>query len=150
MRDTLRNDAVFSNRANEHTVGAVFGQHQSYEMDGREHLRNRNIVTPALAPRALKGDFAEFVATIAHELIDGFAADGRVDLVSDFTFTFPIRVFTQILGLPGRGLRRLPPLVDRSERHRRRSAGRLRRPPEPSRTTCARSSRSAVRSPGRT
>ena len=99
VRDTLRNDAVFSNRANERVVGAVFGR-TIIEMDGREHLRHRNIVTPALAPRALKGGFAERVASIAHELIDGFAADGRVDLVSAFTFTFPLRVFTQILGLP--------------------------------------------------
>jgi cytochrome P450 len=99
VRETLRNDAVFSNRSNERTVGPVFGR-TIIEMDGREHLRHRNIVTPALAPRALKGDFPELVASIAHELIDRFAADGRVDLVSDFTFTFPIRVFTQILGLP--------------------------------------------------
>jgi cytochrome P450 len=99
VRETLRHDAVFSNRANERVVGAVFGR-TIIEMDGREHLRHRNIVTPALAPRALKGDFPELVASIAHELIDRFAADGRVDLVSAFTYTFPLRVFTQILGLP--------------------------------------------------
>ena len=99
VRETLRHDAVFSNRANERVVGAVFGR-TIIEMDGREHLRHRNIVTPALAPRALKGDFPELVASIAHELIDGFAADGHVDLVSAFSFIFPLRVFTQILGLP--------------------------------------------------
>ncbi len=99
VRETLRHDAVFSNRANERVVGAVFGR-TIIEMDGREHLRHRNIVTPALAPRALKGDFPALVASIAHELIDDFAGDGRADLVSAFAFTFPLRVFTQILGLP--------------------------------------------------
>jgi cytochrome P450 len=99
VREALRNDALFSNRSNERTVGAVFGR-TIIEMDGREHLRHRNIITPALAPRALKGGFPAAVASIAHELIDRFAADGRADLVADFTFTFPLRVFTLILDLP--------------------------------------------------
>ncbi len=99
VREALRDDTLFSNRSNERTVGAVFGR-TIIEMDGREHLRHRNIITPALAPRALKGGFPAVVESIAHELIDGFAAARRADLVADFTFTFPLRVFTRILDLP--------------------------------------------------
>jgi cytochrome P450 len=40
------------------------------------------------------------IAEIAHALIDAFAADGHADLVAQFTFTFPIRVITHIIGIP--------------------------------------------------
>jgi cytochrome P450 len=70
------------------------------EMDGREHLKHRNIVTPHLAPRALKGDFPKVAEGIAHELIDAFAARGRADLVAEFAFTYPLQVFTELIGVP--------------------------------------------------
>lgn len=96
----LKDDSRFSNRSNdERGIGLVMGR-TIIGMDGREHLRHRNIITPALAPRALRGDFPGQVVAIAHELIDGFCDRGRADLVEEFTFTFPLRVFTRILGLP--------------------------------------------------
>jgi len=99
VREALRNDALFSNRSNAKTIGLVMGR-TIIEMDGREHLRHRNIVTPALAPRALRGDFPALVASIAHELVDGFARRGSADLVTEFSFTYPLKVFARILGLP--------------------------------------------------
>jgi cytochrome P450 len=69
-------------------------------MDGAEHLRHRNIVTPALAPRALKGELPAFVSGVAREIIGEFAAAGRAELVEQFTFNYPLRIFTEILGLP--------------------------------------------------
>jgi cytochrome P450 len=99
VRDALRNDAVFSNRSNAKAIGVVMGR-TIVEMDGREHLRHRNLVTPALAPRALKGDFPARVEATAHALIDRFAGRGRADLVAEFTFLYPLEVFGQILGLP--------------------------------------------------
>jgi cytochrome P450 len=101
VREGLRNDATYSSRVNERSIGLVMGR-TIIGMDGREHLRHRNIVTPALAPRALRGDFPKVAATIAHELIDGFAARGEADLVTEFAFTYPLQVFAQILGLPSR------------------------------------------------
>jgi cytochrome P450 len=62
-------------------------------------------VTPALAPRALRGDFPALVEGIAHQLIDGFAGRGSADLRSDFTFEYPLRAFVEILGLPGKDVR---------------------------------------------
>jgi cytochrome P450 len=70
-------------------------------MDGREHLKHRKLVTPALAPRALRGDFPGLVDRIAHELIDRFADEGEADLRPQFTFTYPLKVFVEILGLSG-------------------------------------------------
>ncbi|MBY0399426.1 cytochrome P450, partial [Myxococcota bacterium] len=69
-------------------------------MDDREHLKHRNLVTPALAPRALRGDFPKRARAIADELIDRMQSRGEADLVRDFTFDYPLRVFGEILGLP--------------------------------------------------
>jgi cytochrome P450 len=99
VREALRRDDLFSNHSNATGISLVMGR-TIVEMDGDEHLRHRNVVTPALAPRALRGDFPEVVASMAHSQIDGFANRGAVDLVEEFTFSYPLRVFTRILGLP--------------------------------------------------
>jgi cytochrome P450 len=99
VREALRNDALFSNHSNADGISLVMGR-TIIEMDGREHLRHRGIVTPALAPRALRGDFPAQVASIAHTLIDRFVPRGRADLVTEFTFTYPLEVFLRILGIP--------------------------------------------------
>ena len=99
VQQALKNDEIFSNRSNAKGIGLVMGR-TIVEMDGREHLRHRSIITPALAPRALRGDFPKVVESTAHELIDLFASRGCADLVKEFTFVYPLKVFTQILGLP--------------------------------------------------
>lgn len=100
VHTVLREHEVFSNRSNaERGIGIVMGR-TLIGMDGREHLKHRALITPSLAPRALRGHFPELVERIAHELIDSFAERGAADLVSNFTFLYPLRVFTEILGLP--------------------------------------------------
>jgi cytochrome P450 len=99
VREVLRDDARFSSRSNARAIGIVMGR-TIIEMDGREHLKHRNLVTPALAPRALQGDFPKRVREIADGLIDRIAKRGEADLVRDFTFDYPLRVFGEILGLP--------------------------------------------------
>ncbi len=99
VKEVLRNDDLFSNQSNAKGVSLVMGR-TIIEMDGREHLKHRNLVTPALAPRALKGGFPKRVREIADEVIDRFAGRGNADLVAELTFNYPLRVFTEILGLP--------------------------------------------------
>jgi cytochrome P450 len=105
----LKDAALYSSRANAKGIGLVMGR-TILEMDGKEHRRHRNIIAPAFAPRALRGAVPEVVAAIAHDLIDGFQRDGRADLVSQFTFTFPLRVIANIIGVP---------IEDYDEFHRR-------------------------------
>ncbi len=96
----LKDHETFSSRSSdERGIGLVLGR-TLIGMDGREHLRHRALITPSLAPRALRGDFPKRVDRIAHELIDGFAEQGAADLLPAFTFVYPLRVFTEILGLP--------------------------------------------------
>lgn len=88
----LKDHHRFSSRANARAIGLVMGR-TIIEMDGVEHLRHRHLITPALTPRALRQGLPEAIGAIAHALIDQFAHAGVAELVSDFTFTFPIRVF---------------------------------------------------------
>lgn len=99
VRSTLKNDAVFSSAVNNRTMGIVMGPN-IVGMDGREHLKHRALVTPALAPRALRGDFPGLVEKIAGEIVDRFASKGSADLRADYTFSYPLSVFVEILGLP--------------------------------------------------
>jgi cytochrome P450 len=95
----LRDSERFSSRGNARGIGLVMGR-TILELEGREHLRQRRLVTPAFSPRALREGLDGVVASIVDQLIDGFAADRSADLVSQFTFTFPLRVMAHILGLP--------------------------------------------------
>jgi cytochrome P450 len=100
VHTVLKHDEIYSSRSNgERGIALVMGR-TIVGMDGREHLRHRALITPALAPRALRGDFPSLVRDIAHGIIDDFAAAGAADLVSAFTFAYPLRVFVEILGIP--------------------------------------------------
>lgn len=97
----LKNTTLYSSRANQRGIGLVMGR-TILEMDGQEHLRHRKIISPALLPSALKGATAGRIVDIANLLIDEFIADGRADLVPQFTFTFPMRIIAHIIGVPMR------------------------------------------------
>jgi cytochrome P450 len=97
----LKNNALFSSHANARGIGIVIGP-TILDKDGQEHLRHRKIISPAFLPSALKGATAKKISEIAHLLIDEVAADNRADLVSQFTFTFPMRVIAHIIGIPMR------------------------------------------------
>ncbi|MBJ19153.1 MAG: cytochrome P450 [bacterium] len=106
VQSALRDWETFSSVSNgERGIAIVIGR-TIIGMDGREHLRNRALVTPAVAPRALRGDFPAMVRRIADELIDRFAGKGSAELVRNFTYLFPIRVFVEPLGLPAADIER--------------------------------------------
>jgi cytochrome P450 len=95
----LKDPEIFSSRANARGIGIVIGR-TILEMEGAEHRRQRRILTPFFAPRALREEVEPYVEETAHELIDQFAGDGRADLVSQFTFTYPLRIIARMIGVP--------------------------------------------------
>jgi len=99
VRRVLKDDTIFSNGVVNRTMGLVLGP-TIVGMDGREHLKHRGLITPSLAPRALRGDFPAMVERIAHQVIDKIASTGSADICAEFTFSYPLTVFVQILGLP--------------------------------------------------
>ena len=95
----LKDGKTYSARGNARGIGLVMGR-TILEMEGAEHLRHRKIVTPFFSLRALREGVEAIVEEKVHALIDEFARDGSADLVSQFTFTFPLRVMAQIIGIP--------------------------------------------------
>ena len=102
VSEALLDDETFSSKSNSPDypgIGMVFGQ-TIVGMNGKEHLKHKNLVTPALRPRALGAGFQQNARNTADRLIDKFAESGSANLVPDFTFLYPLSVFVQILGLP--------------------------------------------------
>jgi len=95
----LKDGKTFSARGNARGIGLVMGR-TILEMEGAEHLRHRKIATPFFSPRALRERVEKVVVETVHGMIDGFARDGQADLVPQFTFTFPLRVMADIIGIP--------------------------------------------------
>jgi cytochrome P450 len=69
-------------------------------MDEPEHQVHRALIAPAFRPKLLAKWEEVLVRRVVDEVIDSFAAEGRVDLVPRFTFAVPARVIGRILGLP--------------------------------------------------
>ncbi|HEY0736337.1 MAG TPA: cytochrome P450 [Herpetosiphonaceae bacterium] len=67
--------------------------------DPPDHTRLRTLVNPFFTPRQLEQQRARIQA-IADELIDDVAERGRMDLIEDFAFPLPMRVISEILGIP--------------------------------------------------
>jgi cytochrome P450 len=95
----LKDSATFSSKGNARGIGLVMGR-TIIEMEGKEHLRQRRLVTPAFSPRALREGLEVVVEKTVQQLVDQFVDDGKADLVSQFTFTYPLRVMAHVMALP--------------------------------------------------
>ena len=76
------------------------------------HTRLRTLVNRAFVSRRIEG-LRPRVATLAHELIDGFAPAGRVELIAAFATPIPVVVIAELLGVPAA---EAPRLLDWSHR----------------------------------
>lgn len=99
VQEVLRDGEVYSSTLYEHLMGPLMG-HSILEMDEPEHHGYRALVQQAFSRRAMERWEAESVRPVCDALIDAFIADGRADLVRQFTFYFPINVIASLLGLP--------------------------------------------------
>jgi cytochrome P450 len=71
--------------------------------DDPEHARYRKLVFKAFTPGRVS-KMAEAMEAIVNELIDGFIADGEVELASRFSQPLPLRVIAAELGVPASDL----------------------------------------------
>jgi len=67
--------------------------------DPPEHTRYRRVLQPFFSPRGI-ASWLPMVRTLAGELIDGFAASGECDLVTDLAVPLPAQAFLTLFGLP--------------------------------------------------
>ncbi|WP_228975717.1 cytochrome P450 [Streptomyces sp. DH12] len=67
--------------------------------DGAEHERLRSAVRDGLEQFDRRG-VRRYVIRYTDQLVDGFAAEGRADLIEDFAEKLPMLVMTQLFGMP--------------------------------------------------
>ena len=95
----LKDDERFSAQAEQPPDAPVNLRGSILFLDGEEHARLRSFMQPACQPRPVK-DFAEsIVAATADELIDGFEASRRADLVDRFFEPLATTAVAKLLGL---------------------------------------------------
>lgn len=99
VQEVLRDNTRFSSSGYAEVMGAVMG-HTILEMDEPEHHAYRSLIQQAFSRKAMERWETELVEPVVDELIDGFVADGRADLVSQLLFPFPVNVIAALLGLP--------------------------------------------------
>jgi cytochrome P450 len=100
IQTMLRDHETFSSNAVVQIFGDVLGHGVMVGMDEPVHGRLRSLVTKAFTQKALARWEDQIVGRVGNELIDGFAADGKTDLVKTFTFPYPARIIAALLGLP--------------------------------------------------
>jgi cytochrome P450 len=101
----LKDGETFSCRINGRWMRPLLGR-TILEMDGQDHLLHRGLVGHAFRPRAVAAWEETLVRPTAHQLIDAFASRGKADLVKEFAWPYPVRVFGKILGVPDLDYRR--------------------------------------------
>jgi len=68
-------------------------------VDSKAHARLRRLVVRAFTPRSI-AKVQPITQSIADELLDAVAADGGMELVSQYAYLLPIKVIAYILGVP--------------------------------------------------
>ncbi|MBW0011958.1 cytochrome P450 [Mycobacterium sp.] len=96
----LRDNETFSSAAVIAAFGPVLGEGVMLGMDEPVHGRLRSLVSKAFSQKALARWEDELVGPVGHSLIDRFAANGKADLVKEFTFDYPSQIIAGLLGLP--------------------------------------------------
>ena len=77
----------------------VFGPNILEYGNSDQHRRLRNIVAGQFVGQKLN-DFLPMIDQISHEVIDRFIDQGEVEVVTQFSSQVPIRVISNMLGLP--------------------------------------------------
>lgn len=67
--------------------------------DPPDHMRYRSLVNKAFTARRVVS-LEPGIRAIAHDLVDGFAGDGEVELISRFAVLLPLSVIADALGVP--------------------------------------------------
>ncbi|MCV7383349.1 cytochrome P450 [Mycolicibacter longobardus] len=99
VNQVFRDADSFNSRIYDVTIGLFIGP-TILAMEGEKHRKHRNLVSSAFKRRSLAHWEPAVVRPVCTALIDEFVDAGTADLVADFTFEFPTRVISKLLGLP--------------------------------------------------
>ncbi|MHC9293070.1 cytochrome P450 [Mycobacterium sp. LTG2003] len=99
VNTVFRDGKAFNSKIYDSTIGLFIGP-SILAMEGKTHRDHRNLVSAAFKARSLQRWEPEIVRPICEALVDEFVEAGSADLVRDYTFEFPTRVISKLLGLP--------------------------------------------------
>lgn len=80
-------------------------------LEGDDHARIRRLLMPAFRNKAIAAMRPRFQA-LANELIDDFAASGRVEFIGEFAEPYAARIICALLGLPDESWRQVAHWAD--------------------------------------
>jgi cytochrome P450 len=96
----LRDGATFSSAVIADGMREVWGRKIIVGMDAPDHQHHRALVSVAFRQRTLARWEESLVGRVVEQLIDQFVDRGQVDLAAEYTFGFPAKVISGVLGLP--------------------------------------------------
>lgn len=94
----LRDPATFSSYPN-NLVNAGDGKFIPVEIDPPEHTAYRKALQPLFSPTRMKA-LEPRIREVINQLIDGFAARGSAEFISEFAHELPTSVFLTLMGWP--------------------------------------------------
>lgn len=97
--DTFSGGAAFTPEALELLATGHAQTRTPIDSDPPEHGRLRRVVASALTAKKVEA-LRPMIRRIASDIIDGFANEGTVDIISQFTSPLPIRVILSVIGVP--------------------------------------------------
>jgi cytochrome P450 len=95
----LRDEETFLARINGELMRPFLGE-TILEMDGQRHQQARGLIAHPFRPKVVASWEEKLIRPTVHEVIDRFASRGRAELVREFAWQFPVRVFAKLLGIP--------------------------------------------------
>ncbi|CCW11728.1 putative cytochrome P450 hydroxylase [Rhodococcus aetherivorans] len=100
IHEVLRDPETFSSYPNNLVTGpGGMGKFIPIELDPPEHTGYRTALQPLFSPNRMKA-LTEQIRGVINELIDGFAARGQAEFISEFAHELPARVFLALMDWP--------------------------------------------------
>ncbi|TAM69854.1 cytochrome P450 [Mycobacterium sp.] len=99
VHQVLTDSETFSSYPNNLVTPVDFGKFIPLELDPPEHSAYRQVLQPLFSPQRMK-KLSDDVRGVVNQLIDGFAATGRAEFISEFAHELPARVFLALMDWP--------------------------------------------------
>jgi cytochrome P450 len=98
IQQVLTDPETFSSYPN-NLVTSDVGKFIPLELDPPEHGAYRLALQPLFSPRRMQ-DLSDDIRVVVNELIDGFAAKGQAEWISEFAHELPARIFLALMDWP--------------------------------------------------
>ncbi len=98
VQHVVKSPDTFTAETDPSTLNRTFGKNL-LGSEGAYHRRVRSIIQPWFRHQAIGHFPDEVVAPVAHDLVDGFAGQGEVELVTQFAEPLSARVLRRAMGL---------------------------------------------------